>query len=198
MGVTFTGLFALGVVLLSVFAGNVHLDAEHVLYGELAYVPFDTWEIGGYDLGPRAIWSLGLATVIAFLVLGKWYKEFKICAFDPVLAQTLGIPVQVFHFALMILVSLVLVASLESVGAILSVAMLIIPGATAYLLTQRLEQMLMLSVVIGIAMAISGYGLATLLDVSISGSMAVMAGIMFTIAFLFSPERGFLRRRSIG
>src|SRR5690606_24622774 len=124
IGVTFTALFALGVVLLSVYAGRIHLDVEHVLYGEIAYVPWDTLEVGGRYLGPRAVWIVGGVFLLSLMVVGIWFKEFKICAFDPDLAAAFGIPVGVFHYALMTLVSLTTVAAFENVGAILSVAML--------------------------------------------------------------------------
>lgn len=197
MGVTFTGLFALGVVLLSLYAGKVHLDTEHVLYGELAYVPWDVLEIGGLEFGPRAVWMVGINFAIMLIALAVWYKEWKICSFDPGLAASLGIPVALFQFLFMVLVSMTLVAAFESVGAILSVAMLVVPGATAYLLTDRLESMLLLSVIIGVLCSISGYGLATLLDASISGSMTVTAGALFAVAFVFSPKYGLLKKKAL-
>lgn len=195
IGVTFTALFALGVVLLSVYAGRVHLDVEHVLYGEIAYVPWDILEVGGRDLGPRAVWIVGGVFLLSLMVVGIWFKEFKICAFDPGLAAAFGIPVGVFHYTLMTLVSLTTVAAFENVGAILSVAMLIAPGATAYLLTDRFERMLLLSVVVGALSAVGGYGLAAAMDASIAGAMTTVAGILFALAFLFSPSHGVVVRR---
>lgn len=195
IGVTFTALFALGVVLLSVYAGQVHLDVEHVLYGEIAYVPWNTWDIGDISLGPRAVWMVGGVFLLSLAVVGIWYKEFKICAFDPGLAAALGIPVMVFHYVLMTLVSLTTVAAFESVGAILSVAMLITPGATAYLLTDRLERMLGLSIVIGALSAIGGYYLAAALDASIAGAMTTVAGLLFALAFFFSPLHGVVMKK---
>lgn len=202
-GVAFTGLFALGVVLLSLYAGSVHLDTEHVLFGEIAYVPWDTLVWNGIDLGPRAIWTVGGAFLITLLVTGLFYKEFKLCAFDPAFALTLGIPVTLLHYVQMTLVSITTVAAFESVGAVLAVAMLIVPGATAYLLTDNLEKMLGLSVLAGVLSAVAGYGFAVWLDVSISGSMAAAAGSLFVVTFLFSPRHGLVpaawrRRRLIG
>lgn len=190
IGVTFTGLFALGVVLLSLYAGNVHLDTEHVLYGEIAYVPWDILEWNGLELGPRAVWMVGSVFALTLLITGLFFKEFKLCAFDPALALTLGIPVTLLHYVQMTLVSLMTVAAFDSVGAVLAVAMLIAPGATAYLLTDRLERMLLLSVVVGVLSALCGYGFAVWLDVSISGSMATAAGTIFAVTFLLSPRYG--------
>lgn len=194
-GVTFTALFALGVVLISVYAGQVHLDVEHVLYGEIAYVPWNTLEAAGRSLGPRAVWIVGGVFALTLLVVRVWFKEFKICAFDPGLAAAVGIPVVLFHYLLMTLVSLTTVAAFESVGAILSVAMLIVPGATAYLLTDRFERMLAISVCIGALSAVGGYYLAVVLDASIAGAMTAVAGGLFTLAILFSPLHGVVVRR---
>lgn len=194
IGVTFTGLFALGVVLLTLLAGDVHLDTQHVLYGEIAYVPWDILVWNGVELGPRAVWIVGGVFLLTLLVTGLFYKEFKLCAFDPVLAATIGIPVTLLHYVQMTLVSLTTVAAFDSVGAILAIAMLIAPGATAYLLTDRLERMLGLSVAVGILSAVVGYGFAVWLDVSISGSMATAAGVLFALAFLLSPKYGVVAR----
>lgn len=190
IGVVFTALFALGVILVSMLASEVHIDLEHVLYGEIAYVPWDTLIINGMDLGPRAVWMMGGVFLFVVLILSLFYKELKMSTFDPLLAATLGIPVLLIHYLLMGLVSLTTVAAFENVGAILVVAMLIVPGATAYLLTDRLAVMLVLSVIVGILSAILGYWLAVLLDASIAGAMTTVAGILFAIAFLFSPSHG--------
>lgn len=195
IGIVFTTLFAIGVVLISLYADRVHLDLEHVLYGEIAYVPWDRIELWAMDLGPRAVWMVGGTLVILLLVIGLLYKELKISSFDPSMAAAIGLPVLLLHYILMGLVSLSTVASFESVGAILVVAMLIVPGATAYLLTERLSVMLGLSMLIGVLSAVLGYGLAVVLDASIAGSMAVAAGFLFTLAFFFSPTHGVVTKR---
>lgn len=190
IGVTFTAFFALGVVLLTLYAGDVHFDTEHVLFGEIAYVPWNLLIINDNVLGPRAVWVIGIVFALSILITGMFFKEFKVCAFDPGLAVAIGLPVTLFHYVQMTLVSMTAVAAFESVGAILTVAMLVVPGTTAYLLTDRLEKMLILSVVIGIVSAVLGYFGAAYWDVSISGSMAVAAGLVFLLAFLFSPKYG--------
>mgnify|MGYP002477931797 CR=1 FL=1 len=193
-GVTFTAFFALGVVLLTAFAGRVHLDLDHVLYGEIAYVPWDLLYLGDVAVGPKALWTMGIVFLIDLLVVGAFSKEFKICSFDPGMAASLGINVALFHYLMTALVSLTTVAAFESVGAILAVAMLIVPGATAYLLTDSLGRMLGLSVAVGSLSAAGGYLLATWLDSSISGAMAATAGALFLLAFLFSPTHGVISR----
>ena len=190
IGVVFTSLFALGVILLSLYAGRIHLDVDHALMGEIAFVPWDTWQIGSTNLGPKAVWLLGVVLIINVLLIFLFYKELKLSSFDPEMAAAIGIPVLFIHYVLMGMLSITTVASFDSVGAILVVAMLIAPGASAYLLTEKLSVMLLLSAVIGVIAAISGYYVATMFNVSISGAMATMAGVLFLAAFLFSPKHG--------
>ncbi|AYK07251.1 metal ABC transporter permease [Brevibacillus laterosporus] len=201
IGVTFTALFSIGVVIISLFSSQVDLDLDCVLYGEIAYVPWDTLTIGDLDLGPRAVWGIGIVFLVSLLVISLFYKQFKLCTFDPAMAAAIGIPVALFHYLLMGLVSMATVASFESVGAILVVAMLVVPGATAYLLTDRLPVMLGLSMLIGVLCSALGYALATWLDSSIAGAMTVIAGLLFALAFIFSPRYGLisklLTRRSL-
>lgn len=192
IGVVFTFLFAIGVILLSLYGGNVHLDVDHALMGEIAFIPWDTFEINELDFGPKAVWMLGFVLAINLILIILFYKEFKISAFDPEMALALGIPVTFFHYLQMTMLSLTTVASFDSVGAILVVAMLIVPAATAYLLTDRLIHMLWLSVAIGVLSAFIGYYSASILNVSISGAMATATGILFAIAFIFSPSQGLL------
>lgn len=203
IGVTFTWLFALGVILISLYAGQVDLDQDCVLYGEIAYVPLDTWITGaGVSLGPRAVWTLGglFALNLLFVTLG--YKELKVTAFDPALATSLGISATIWHYLLMGMVSVTTVGSFESVGAILVVALLIAPASTAYLLTDRLNRMLIYAVAIGSVAAVGGYLLAVWLDGSIAGAIAVVAGGEFLLALLFAPEQGvipkYMRQRRLG
>jgi manganese/zinc/iron transport system permease protein len=183
------------VILISAYAGQIDLDQECVLYGEIAYVPWDVAIVGGRDLGPRAVWLLGGVGLLNLLFLMIGYKELKICSFDPALAATLGINVTLWHYLLMGAVSLTTVASFESVGAILVVAMLVAPPAAAYLLTERLETMLLLAVAIGVASSVLGYLLAVWTNASIAGGMGVAAGLLFALALLFSPRHGILIRR---
>lgn len=195
IGVVFTSLFAIGVILVSLFARQVHLDQDAILYGEIAFVHWNVWEIGGVSMGPKAVWLLGFTLLIITAVIGMLYKQFKICSFDPSLAAAIGIPVAFFHYLLMGLVSMATVSSFESVGAILVVGMLIVPASTAYLLTERLGMMLLISVAAGIASTFIGYGVSIVLDASIAGCIVCSAGLLFIAAFLFSPSQGLIVRR---
>lgn len=194
IGVVFTSLFALGVILVSVYAGNVHLDVNHALMGEITFIPWDTLTIGGRELGPKAVWMLGFVLCINLLLITLFYKEFKIISFDPQMALAIGIPVMFMHYLLMGMVSITTVASFDSVGAILVVAMLIVPGSTAYLLTDKLCWMLVLSGVVGILSAVIGYYIASAFNVSIAGAMATVCGIIFGLTFVLSPTHGLLSK----
>lgn len=195
IGVVFTALFAIGIVLISLYTRNIDLDLDCVLYGEIAYVPWNTLEISGVDIGPKAVWGIGIALLLIIALIGSFYKQFKICSFDPALAAALGIPVVFFHYLMMGLVSVTTVASFESVGAILVVGMLVVPPATAYLLTEKLSRMILYSIVIGCLSSVGGYYIAYLLDASIAGCMICVAGGIFIVVVLLSPSHGVVWRK---
>ena len=196
IGVTFTWLFAVGVILISAYAGQVDLDQDCVLYGEIAYVPIDLWITdAGTIMGPRVMYIAGSVLLILLIFIGFGYKELFLTTFDPSFAAAIGISTSLWHYLLMGAVSLTTVASFEAVGAILVVALLIAPPATAYLLTENLKKMMIISSILGVLISISGYYLATGLDGSIAGAMASMAGLFFGLAFLFSPKEGIITKR---
>ncbi len=187
IGVTFTWLFAIGVILITVFTNQVDLDQECVLFGEIAYVPLDLiYNSAGLSLGPRALWISGglLLLILLFILVG--YKGLYLTSFNVDYAKSLGISTAFWHFTFMSLVSLTTVVSFESVGAILVVALLITPAAAAYLLTGKLKTMLCLAAFFGVLSSIGGYFLATWLNGSIAGAMATSTGVIFLIAFLIS------------
>jgi manganese/zinc/iron transport system permease protein len=198
IGVTFTWLFAVGVVLLSLFAGKVDLDQDCVLYGEIAYVPLDVILLdNGLNIGPKAIYVMTciLVVILGFIIFG--YKQLFLTTFDPGYATSIGISTSLWHYLLMSAVSATTVASFESVGAILVVALLIGPAASAYLLTDNLIRMLVFASLIGIIASISGYYLAVWLDGSIAGAIATMTGVLFLLSLLFSPSYGLFRKREL-
>jgi manganese/zinc/iron transport system permease protein len=194
IGVVFPALFSIGVILVSRYTAQVDLDLDCVLYGEIAYAPWDLLLAGERSLGPKALWVTGGALGLDLLLVALLYKELKVTTFDPALAAALGFSPLVLHYLLMSAVSVTVVSSFESVGAILVVAMLVVPPATAYLLTDRLSRMLLLAVGLGIASAVGGYWLARWWDASIAGAMATVAGGFFVLALLLSPSHGLLAR----
>ena len=133
IGLVFPALFALGVFLVARFGKHVHLDTQHVLYGEIAYAPWDVLTVGDLALGPKSLWVLGVVTVLDLLFVVLCYKELKLATFDPGLAAVLGFSPALVHYLLMAAVSVTTVAAFDAVGAVLVVALLIVPPATAYL-----------------------------------------------------------------
>jgi manganese/zinc/iron transport system permease protein len=198
MGLVFPALFSLGIVLITRYAGNVHLDVDAVLLGELAFAPFDRWVVGGVDLGPRHLWLMGAITLLNLSVVVIFFKELKLATFDAGLAASLGLSPVLIHYGLMTLVSITAVGAYDAVGLVLVVALMVGPAAAAYLLTDRMPVLLALAVGLGAAAAGLGFALAVWLDASIAGCMAVGVGLVFVIVYLAAPGRGLvaeLRRR---
>jgi manganese/zinc/iron transport system permease protein len=200
MGVIFTTLFALGLILIRQAADHVDLDPGCVLYGAIELTPLDVHVLGGIEI-PRAAMTNGAMLMINLLFVGLFYKELKITSFDPALATTIGVNANLMHYVLMALVAATTIAAFESVGSILVIAMLIVPGAAAHLLTDRLSRMLILSVVIACLSAILGHvgaitvpGWFGFRDTSTAGMMAVSAGFIFLLVFIFAPRYGVASR----
>lgn len=185
IGMTFTTLFALGVILITFWSDSVDLDQECVLYGEIAYVPFNTWSFGGLNMGPIALWSSGLLllAVLAYAVIG--FKGLKMSSFNEDYAAVLGIGVAAWNLSLMAMVSFATVVSFESVGAILVVALLVVPAATAYLLVEKLHLLLIGAGSIALLAALGGYALSRWMDTSIAGTVATLLGVQFLIVLLY-------------
>ena len=199
IGLVFPALFSIAVILISRYAGDVHLDTDAVLVGEIAFAPFDRFAPFGVDIGPRGLYVMGGILLLNLAFILAFYKELKISTFDAGLAATLGFAPAAIHYALMAVTSVTVVGAFDIVGSILVVALMVAPAVSAYLFTDRLERMLGLSALFGSLSAVSGYWLATLLDASIAGSMATMAGLLFGLVYLLAPKRGLLaitRRRA--
>ena len=184
MGINFTWLFALGVILISAFSKKIDLDPDCVLYGEIAYAPLDTW-IGpnGAHLGPRSVYILTVMLLINLAFILVSYKELLVTTFDPDFATTIGINTTLWHYLLMGVTSFTTVATFELVGAILVIALLVAPPATAYLLSKRLPTMLITASLISVLAAGGGYCLAIAINGTIAGAMATVSGGLFLGAF---------------
>ena len=196
IGVTFTWLFALGVILISLFAGQVDLDQECVLYGEIAYIPLDLWILdSGTIMGPRAMYvAIAILSIVSLFIL-LFYRYINITSFDSAFASTIGISAAVWHYLLMGMVSMTTVSAFDSVGAILVVALFVVSPATAYMLTKKLKHMLLLTCAFAVFNSIAGYWLASQLNSSIAGAIVTISGLVFTITFLFSPTEGVLVKK---
>ncbi|MCB0388013.1 MAG: metal ABC transporter permease [Winogradskyella sp.] len=192
IGLVFPALFSIGVILIAKNANDIHLDVDAVLLGELAFAPFDRLIIAGTDIGPKSLWVIGTILAITIGLLIAFFKELKISTFDAGLAASLGFSPALIHYGLMTMASITTVGAFDAVGAILVVALMIAPAASAYLLTTDLKKMLGLAIAFGVFSAISGYWLAHWLDASIAGSITTMLGILFLIIYLFAPSKGLI------
>lgn len=200
IGLVFPAFFAIGVLVISKFYSNLHIDTDAVLFGEIAFAPFDTWTWQGRDMGAVSLWILTGLAIINAAALAIFYKELKLTTFDPGLAACLGFMPALVHYGLMTLVAVTTVGAFSAVGAILSVALIIVPPMTASLMTKRLPAMIGASVAIGVGCALLGNWLAVRLNVSISGMIATTLGVAFGVTLLASPRTGlisqWLRRRA--
>lgn len=200
MGVVFTTLFAIGLVMIVRAADHVDLDPGCVLYGAIELTPLDTVTLGSLDL-PRAALVNGGVLLANVLIIALLYKELRLGAFDPTLAETLGFSSGFLHYLLMTMVAVTTVAAFESVGSIIVIAMLIVPAATAQLLTRRLLPMLLVAAAVAAASAWLGHlGAMTLpswfgfRSTTTSGMMATAAGLLFTLAWIAAPRVGLVAR----
>jgi ABC-type Mn2+/Zn2+ transport system permease subunit len=181
IGIMFTAAFALGVVLNSSLKGT-SVDLWHILFGNvLAVSRTDLWV------------TLGMGIFVISVII-IFYRPLLLSTFDPTMAKATGLPVKFIHYMLMLLLSLVTVASLQTVGIILVVAMLITPGATAFLLTDRLSTMLFLAAFFGVVSGVVGLYYSVIFDVSSGSTIVLVASILFGLAFFFSPKQGLVWR----
>lgn len=203
MGIVFTTLFAIGLLLIVRAADHVDLDPGCVLYGAIELTPLDIlFELNVYGMTlaiPRAAAVLITVFMLNLILIILLFKEFRISAFDPELATTLGINASMMHYLLMVMVAVTSVAAFEAVGSIIVIAMLIVPAATAYLLTDQLVTMLFFSIIVAALSAGLGHVVALTIpawlnfeSTSSSGMMATAAGFIFLLAWLFAPRHGLL------
>lgn len=193
LGVVFTSLFAAGVLLITHAASDVDLDAGCVLYGLIELAPLESTPIGGIEV-PRSFWALGMVALVTLGFVTLLWKELLLVSFDAPLATAVGINATVIHYALMAMVAGVTVAAFEAVGSILVVAMLIVPAATAHLLSDRLPKMMLAAAGVAVLASALGYRGAVALNSSVAGMMAVVAGTLFAVAVILAPNQGMLAR----
>jgi manganese/zinc/iron transport system permease protein len=190
IGTVFPLLFSVAIILITRYAGSVHIDTDSVLLGELAFAPFERMILFGVDIGAKGVYSSAALLLINIAVIAIFFKELKVSAFDPVLAAVLGFSPTLLHYGLMTMVSVTAVGAFESVGSVLVVAFMTGPPVTAYLITDDLKEMLILSGVIGAVCGLCGYRVAAFFDVSIAGAMAGVTGLVFLLVLLFSSKKG--------
>jgi manganese/zinc/iron transport system permease protein len=187
IGIVFTALFALAVILVSRYAGNVHLDLDVVLMGEVLFAPLNRIEIFGFSV-PNALWQLSLMLIINCSFVALFYKELKLSTFDPVYAYMAGFSTTLIYYLLMTLVSITSVVAFDAVGSILVINFFVAPALTAYLLVKRLSHMIWMSFVFAFINSTLGYLAGYYLDVSMSGATSFAAFIVFMLVFLLNPK----------
>lgn len=194
IGLVFPALFSVGVLLLNIYAHDVHIDTHTVLLGEIGFVWLDTVELFGLPI-PQALVTMSAMTLVNYAFIGLFYKELKLATFDPALARAFGFMPTLLFYGLLMLTSSTAVAAFDAVGAVLFIAFAIVPASAAYLLTDRLWMMFVIGALISIASSVLGYYLAVHFNVSIGGMMAVMTGMFLILAFLGGPRYGVIARR---
>jgi manganese/iron transport system permease protein len=182
MGIVFSGMFGLGVVMFTKIDTDVHLN--HILFGNVLGVT-------ARDLAETAI----IAGTTLVIVLAKW-RDFLLYCFDPNHARSIGLPVRLLHYGLLILLSLTIVASLKAVGIILVIAMLVAPGAIAFLLTDSFGRMLAIAVAVATGSSAAGTILSFHIDGATAACIVLVQMAVFVLAFLFAPKRGLLAVRA--
>lgn len=194
MAIVFTTFFAIGVTLINLQSGHLDLDASCILYGEIGLTPLaPNFALAGKNLGNRSLWIIGSVFLIIILTTCLFYRQLLLTSFDSILARSIGLPVRRIHFALMFLLALCTVASLEAVGVILVVAMLIFPCVTASFFFHRLPVILFCCFPLGVLYTFGGFHLAHWLDCSIAAAMVISATVIFIFALLFNTETGLFR-----
>ncbi len=198
IGLVFPALFSIGVILITRLLSDIHIDVDTALVGEVIWAPFDTVNLGGFEIS-RAILIGGGLLLANVVFVGLFYKELKLVTFDAGLATSLGFSASFLTYGLMTLVSVTAVGAFDAVGAVLLVGFMIVPAATAYLLTDRLSRLILIAMLVGILGCVIGYFVAIEIDASISGTMVTVLGLIFILTLVFAPERGllagWLRRR---
>lgn len=193
IGLMFPALFALGVLGITGFAANVHLDLDATIYGEIAFAPFRVAEVAGVEVA-RSILIMGVVAAVNLAFVVALWKELKMSTFDPAFAASTGFSPKLLSRLLLGAVAVTAVTAFESVGVILVVTMLIVPAAAGYLLTDRLLALVLVTVGIGWVAAVGGFGLASTLDASVAGSMGLVATAAFCLALFASPRYGVIAR----
>jgi ABC-type Mn2+/Zn2+ transport system permease subunit len=181
IGILFTSALALGIALISTIRSYAS-DLSHILFGNLLGV------------GPSDLWTIGGLGAVILVLLFVAYRPLLVVTFDPVLAATLRLPIELLRTIFLVIVSLTIVLSLQVIGVALVTAMLVTPAATAYLLTRRFPEMALLSALFGLLSGIIGLYASYYLNIASGASVVLSATGFFLLAFLFSPRKGLLRQ----
>ena len=192
LGIVFAGMFSLGILIVSRFLRNTHFHADCIIDGNLALAPLDRFLWAGFDWGPRSwIIMLSLLLIVTTFVV-VCFKELALTLFDPLLARRFQLRPRLLQFISLSIISLTTVAAFNVAGSVLIVALMIAPPAAAYLLTNRLSMLMLAACGLAAVSAVGGHFVAMSLDLSPTGPMASVAGMLFLCVFLLAPRRGLL------
>ncbi len=197
LGVIFPALFSIGVIIVSRRYSGIPLSESTVLAGDINYAALTQLQINGTAIGPRAFYVMLVILLLNVAFTGLLFKELKLTTFDPDHAASVGFGSSRLYYLFMATVSVTIVGAFEAVGSVLVVGLLVAPAASAFLLSKRLESMLVLSVLFGVLSALIGFWLAYYLDAATSGAMALMTGVIFLLTLAFAPRRGLLSKLRI-
>lgn len=180
MALTFSSFFALGVTLITVLRNK--LDLDNFLFGDILGVTITD------------IWRTGVIAAMILLAIKLTYKELLFYTFDRTGAQAMGLPVNAIYLGFMVMITLTIIASMQAVGVILVISLLVGPALTAYLLTQELHQMMLLGAVIGVIASVTGVYLSYYNNLPSGPAIVLVSSTLFILALLFSPSQGVLTR----
>ena len=189
IGIVFPFLFALAIVLVTLFGKHVHLDVDTAILGDLAFATFQRFTLGGYDMGPMLLWIGLLVCAINIIWIALFKKELVLITFDPVCAKVYQAMPMVMSYGLMTLTSLTTVASFQTVGAILVTGCMVGPPATAFMLVRSVKGMLLVSMCVSTIATTIGVALSFLWDVSIGGMIATIIGCIYGIVWIYKYGR---------
>lgn len=178
IGIVFTVMFSMGVIVLSTKVQSVDIDTSCILYGNLLGVSNNT------------LWTLAVLTPCILLLVAVFYRWLSVLSFDKNLALTLGIPVTLVHYGLMTAVSTMTVAGFEAVGAILVMGFVIVPAATAHRIVDRLSSMILVAISFSVLATFSGLYLSIWINCSPTGAIVSFMGALYAIVYCFAPKTG--------
>lgn len=188
-GLIFPALFSAGVILVTLNFANVHLDVHAVLVGDLNLAAFQHLQLGGVSVGPYYLYVMLGVLLLNVLFITLSYPRLKVMTFDAQFAEAIGIRTGLLGTSFMFLVSVTVTAAFHAVGAILVIALVVVPAATALLITQRLGTMIILTMVFAVGGALAGFWIAYVMDAATSAGMAVLYGALFIVVFGISRWR---------
>ena len=189
IGIVFPFLFAVAIVLVTLFGKHIHLDVDTAILGDLAFATFQRFTLGGYDVGPMLLWIGILVCAINIIWIALFKKELVLITFDPVCAKVYQAMPMVMSYGLMTLTSLTTVASFQTVGAILVTGCMVGPPATAFMLVRSVKAMILVSACVATIATTIGVALSFVWDVSIGGMIATVIGCIYGIVWLYRYGR---------